>query len=154
MGLFSSKPVPEPKTYKLRSGALNAEQFLYIADNYMLASRLFNYETSDLARVDSKNPECYGSYLVECGKNSLKILKKRFGISKIEACIASDYSKVRYRIDASKAAKTLAFTPEQQKTLKRINARLQPYNGHASDAPCNRHEVITSRGNTTRARVL
>ena len=113
-------------------GTLTPELFIYIMDNYMLATRLF-FGTKKFTKVN-KDEECYQRYFVNCGKESLKKLK-RHGISSIEVCMSDDFSTAMYVVNKKKS-NIIEFNKAQQKQLEAINKKLQKFNGYGSMSPC------------------
>lgn len=136
-GSTSKQPGAGADAFKLnKNGELTQDQFVFIMDNYMLATRLFVGEKK-YAKIN-KDTECYQRYFVECGKKSKQMLKKH-GITSMQVCLSPDYSQAMYTINHKKSH-TIKFDSDAKLQLKEINDRLQPYNGYGSQAPCyNKH---------------
>ncbi len=115
-------------------GKLTPGQFLFIVDNYMLATRL--YESESKYRQISKDDggECWQRFLIHCGKDSLKQLRKH-GITGMRVCISKDYSRAMYTINGQHTH-TITLGKEQRERLEAINDELQRFNGYGSQSPC------------------
>ena len=130
MGTSQSKQETDFKLDK--DGKLTQEQFVYIMDNYMLATRLFGVQPK-YAKVN-KEAECHQRYFIECGKQSKTKLKKH-GISSLVVCMSQDYSLAMYTVNRT-YTHVMKFDAHQMAQLATINKKLQPYNGYGSDSPC------------------
>ncbi len=131
MGQSYSTP-SVPSSFKVKNGQIEADQLIYIISKYMYNIRDFTGEFGAAG-----TPECHNLMCV-C-RDSRKTLKNEFeanvDLSKLQVCVAQDYTNALYKIGNSRVVK-VDFEKAQQRIVSSVCKYKHQFNGRGQDPKC------------------